>query len=157
MLAGGSHLISTGVNDQAVMVWRHEVDEDYIDPLVGAGQQEESAVMDINDNTGTNRCMAFYDSVDQIIFPSSGICVVLDAKRCNQQLFQGHDFPITAINLSKSRQLVASGDSCDNTPVVWIWDPRTCTEIVELSDSRLQGVTLLTFSPDAKRLACVQR
>ena len=152
MLAGGSHLISTGVIDQAIMVWRHEVDDD---PLVGAGQQEESAVIDTNDETDTNCCMAFYDSVDQIIFPSSGACVVLDSKRCTQQLFQSHNFPIGAIALSKSRRLVASGDSCNNSPVVRIWDPRTCTEIVELSDSRLQGVSLLAFSPDAKMLACV--
>jgi len=151
MLTGGSHLISTG-EDHAIMVWRHEVDDD---PLVGAGQQEESAVTDTNDETDNCCIEAFYDSVDQIIFPRSGVCVVLDTKRCNQQLFQGHDNQIGAIALSTSRQLVASGDSCGNSPVVRIWDPQTCTEIVELSDSRLQGVSLLAFSPDAKRLACV--
>ena len=151
MLQGGSHVVSVG-NDHAVMVWRHELDDNNL--LLS--QRKESSPIDNVDATDMHR-KALYASADQIMCPTSGVCVLFDSKRNTQNLFQRHDSQIGAVAISASRQLVASGDSCskDFVPKIWIWDPQTCTEIASLSDSRLQGVSSLAFSPDDKSLACI--
>jgi WD40 repeat protein len=154
ILKGGSHVVSTGEHDHAVMVWRHEIDESYNDRLLS--EQKESVIDAGDDDETQGICYAaFYDSNHQIIYPTSGICVVLDETRSTQNLFQRHDSQIGAVVTSTSRQLVASGDIRGDFPSVRIWDPRTCTEIAALSDSRLRGVSVLAFSPDDKSLACV--
>jgi len=152
ILKGGSHVISAG-DDHAIMIWRHEIDDKYGDRLLS--ERQESSVIDAVD--ATDIChTALYGCADQIIFPTSGLCVLLDAKRSTQNLFQQHNSQIGTVATSSSRQLVASGDSCSDFPTkIWIWDPQTCTEIASLSDSRLRGVSVLAFSPDENRLACV--
>ena len=154
ILKGGSHVISTGSSDHAVMIWRHEIDDKYNDPRLNNERQEESSIIDAGGETDICNT-AFYDSNHQIIYPTSGVCVVLDATRNTQNLFQRHSSQIGAVAISACRQLVASGDTCDDFPTVKIWDPQTCTEIATLSESRLRGVSILAFSPDDKRLACV--
>mmetsp|Transcript_32117 Transcript_32117/g.64971 ORF Transcript_32117/g.64971 Transcript_32117/m.64971 type:complete len:756 (-) Transcript_32117:1728-3995(-) len=152
ILKGGSHVISAG-DDHAIMIWRHEIDDNYGDRLLS--ERQESSVIDAVDATDMC-CTALYGCADQIMFPTSGVCLVMNAKRSTQNLFQRHNSQIGAVATSSSRQLVASGDSCSDFPSkIWIWDPQTCTEIASLSDSRLRGVSALAFSPDENRLACV--
>ncbi len=153
ILKGGSHVISAGADD-AIMVWRHEIDENYGDHLLNE-RQETSKVDTVN--ASDMYPAALYVSSDyQIMYPTSGVCAVLDLKRDTHNLFQKHDSQIRAVATTKSRHLVASGDSSSDFPTkIWIWDPQTCTEIALLSDSRLRGVSVLAFSPDEKKLACI--
>lgn len=154
ILKGGSHVISAGADD-AIMVWRHEIDENYGDHLLSEQQESSIEVVNSVDATGMFYPTALYVSSDyQIMYPTSGVCAVLDVTRKNQNLFQKHDSQIGAVAATST--LVASGDSNSDFPTkIWIWDPQTCTEIASLSDSRLRGVSVLAFSPDGKKLACI--
>lgn len=157
ILKGGSHVISAGADD-AIMVWRHEINETSGDHQLG--ERQESSTIDAVDATDMYPTALFVSSDYQIMYPTSGVCAVLDVKRNTHNLFQKHDSQIGAVATSRSRQLVASGDSSSAFPTkIWIWDPQTYTEIASLSDasvnSEIEGVSVLAFSPDEKKLACI--
>ena len=148
ILRGGSHVISAG-DDHAIMIWRHENEIVDGDGMLNAANESNPNATDMMCHT------AVYDTNDQTIYPTSGVCIVLDEKRTTQTHFQRHDSNVTAVVASTSRRLIASGDNCEDFPSkIWIWDPKTCTEIISLSDSRLRGVMALAFSPNDKMLAC---
>ncbi|KAL9191598.1 hypothetical protein ACHAXT_001304 [Thalassiosira profunda] len=150
----GGYAVSTGEQDNAVMVWRQEIDEGRADRLdVAAPKAPFDASKALsNDEAGCHS--AVYDQTGQVVYPSSGNCIVFDKKQnCHepQQSFQQHESTVTAICSSHSKQLLASGDATG----VRVWDSQTCTEVAKLSDDRQQQISVLSFSPDDAKLVSV--
>ncbi|KAL7536887.1 hypothetical protein ACHAXR_007473 [Thalassiosira sp. AJA248-18] len=151
----GGYVVSTGETDGVSMIWRQEVDEgfslDNVDAVPATAQLEVSTSPTSSEETCHS---AVYDLVGQIIYPTSGICVIFDKKRnCHAKMdsFQKHEATVSTICTSHSRQLLASSDE----KTIRVWDSQTCTEVVMLSDDLQQLVSVLSFSPNDAQLVSV--
>jgi len=175
----GGYVVSTGEKDNALFCWRKDVDDGFGDRL---GVVESAADLDKDDaslaSDGVSCHSALYDFVGQIIYPSSGNCVIFDKRRQTRprhderdvetleasvdsglglsrqdshDSFQ-HEATVSAICTSHSRQLMAS--SHDET--IRLWDSQ-CSEVATiLSDDHQQhNVSILSFSPDDTKLVSV--
>ena len=154
----GGYLASTGEKDNAIMIWRQEVDEgcgasdnENDSPSAGEVSERKNAPQLSNEI----QChSAVYDSNGQVVYSSSGNCIVLDRRKHDkeaQDSFQKHDTTVTALCTSHSRQLLASSDA----RTVRVWDSRTCTEVALLEDERQLNVAMLVFSSDDKQLLSI--
>jgi len=147
------YLISTGEKDNAIMIWRQQASCEstgHPDDHTSAYSGGISATLSSDE---TECHAALYNmSGQQIIYPSSGTCIILNPG--DQQMmvsFQKHDTTVAAICTSNSRQLVASADSNS----VRIWQSQTRNEVATLTFERQQCVALLSFSSDDMKLVCL--
>jgi WD40 repeat protein len=152
------YLVSVGMNDNAIMVWRQEVDEGFadrrhLDVLFG------SHLVDSNATSPSDEFVchsALYDLNDErVIYPLSGNVEVFDKRRHATDIpvesFQKHDATVVALCISNSRLLVATAD----IKTIRIWDPQTCAEIATLSNERQRNISSLSFSFDDMKVLSV--
>jgi len=141
----GGYVVSSGVVDNTIMIWRQDIDDrgDFV---------TSSSSFDPNENKVCNSVI-YDESGDKVIYTSSGNCIIFD-KQTNQVVDKfPHETTVSAICSSHSRQLIASGD----TSAMKIWDAQTCKQVAILSDDRCQkqNISILSFSPDDKKLVSV--
>jgi WD40 repeat protein len=67
--------------------------------------------------------------------------------------FPGHASPISSVSFAPDSETVATSSSLRGDPVVRLWDPQTGRLLRSLETPNGGGVSMVTFSPDAKRLA----
>ena len=150
-MPGKEALISTDAEDNAIMIWRQDIDkifDDHFDTPSSASAQESTPFL-----SDKMPCyLALYNfSGQRVIHPSSGNCVVFDRLMNCRDSFQSHETTVMALCTSSSRQLLASSDA----EVIRVWDSQTCTEVAMLIDDRHQKISTLSFSPDDTKLVCL--
>ena len=102
---------------------------------------------------GTKRLKLKYDE------PPSKFAFKFYLRRYNkaahtQRFFQNHDDDIKCLTISQDRTLVATGQ-VGRTPVVCVWEPATCGEVIRLNFPAVRGICAVGFCRDAKILAAV--
>ncbi|KAG7392007.1 hypothetical protein PHYPSEUDO_002713 [Phytophthora pseudosyringae] len=104
---------------------------------------------------------AVYARPKRIVYPTGCVGVSYDRREHRQQFYTGHTRPILCLATSPCGAFVASGEICAQNfsherPRIHVWEPATCTRVVELSAFHSKAVTALSFSaPDGKLLAAV--
>ncbi|KAL3794334.1 hypothetical protein ACHAW5_009894 [Stephanodiscus triporus] len=146
------YLVSIGMVDNAVMVWRQEVGKGFTNSL--ASGLVERNVMSADDEFVCHS--ALYDLVDQrVIYPLSGNVEVFDKRRhaatVHVESFQKHDATVVAICSSNSRLFLATAD----VKTIRVWDPRTFVEVATLSNERQKNISSLSFSSDDVKIVAV--
>jgi microtubule-associated protein-like 6 len=145
------YLVSVGMKDNAIMIWRQEVGQGFADrqhldvsfesPLVGSNAASPSDEFVCHS--------ALYDLVDQrVMYPLLGNVEVFDKRRHDTDVpiesFRKHDATVVAICASNSRLLVATADE----KTIRLWDPQTHVEVATLSHERQRNISSLSFSSD---------
>lgn len=159
---GGSHLITTGETDNAVMIWKCNVDDAIQQATSGINDSihndKQISIVSDHENNGIGTARlgsqpAVYDSLERIVYPSSNAIVSFDRTKNQTATFQHHDMSISAMCVSKSRRLIASGDVDCNTV---IWDSQNGLALASLSESRQRGgISILSFLSDETRLVSI--
>uniref|UniRef100_H3HDC2 EF-hand domain-containing protein n=1 Tax=Phytophthora ramorum TaxID=164328 RepID=H3HDC2_PHYRM len=91
-----------------------------------------------------------YARPKRIVYPTGCVGVSYDRREHRQQFYTGHTRPI-----------LSSGEICAQSfaherPRIHVWEPATCTRVIELSAFHSKAVTALSFStPDGKLLAAM--
>ncbi|KAE9331755.1 Echinoderm microtubule-associated protein-like 6 [Phytophthora fragariae] len=104
---------------------------------------------------------AVYARPKRIVYPTGCVGVSYDRREHRQQFYTGHTRPMLCVAASPCGAFVASGEICAQNfaherPRIHVWEPATCTRVVELSAFHSKAVTALSFStPDGKLLAAV--
>ena len=95
-----------------------------------------------------------FNCTGNIVYPIAKLVAVYD-KKMNQQLFyEGHEFDISTVCVSKDGQLAASAER-SNRPQIHIWHACTCQLLVKLPVLHRTGVVSMQFSEDRKFLVSV--
>ena len=148
------YVVSTGKNDTAVMIWRQSVN----DALTDNGNEVE-ATAHVASSDGISCHVALYNYTGEVIYPSSGNCVIFDKRNCYQNSrdsFQ-HEATVSAICSSNTRQLITSSDQ--NTSRVW--NSQTSTEVGRWQHQQhflscpISHIEILSFSRDGAQLISV--
>ena len=148
------YVVSTGKNDTAVMIWRQSVN----DALTDNGNEVE-ATAHVASSDGISCHVALYNYTGEVIYPSSGNCVIFDKRNCYQNSrdsFQ-HEATVSAICSSNTRQLIASSDQ--NT--IRVWNSQTSTEVGRWQHQQhflscpISHIEILSFSRDGAQLISV--
>ncbi|RLN88463.1 hypothetical protein BBJ28_00007707 [Nothophytophthora sp. Chile5] len=107
------------------------------------------------------RQTAVYARPKRVVFPAGCVGVSYDRREHRQQFYFGHRRPICSLAASPCGAFVASGEICAESfahewPRIHVWEPATCSRVVELSAFHSKAVSALAFStPDGKLLAAV--
>ncbi|KAL4103022.1 hypothetical protein PRIC1_006759 [Phytophthora ramorum] len=102
-----------------------------------------------------------YARPKRIVYPTGCVGVSYDRREHRQQFYTGHTRPILCVSASPCGGFVASGEICAQSfaherPRIHVWEPATCTRVIELSAFHSKAVTALSFStPDGKLLAAM--
>ncbi|KAL3658491.1 hypothetical protein V7S43_016623 [Phytophthora oleae] len=102
-----------------------------------------------------------YARPKRIVYSTGCVGVSYDRREHRQQFYTGHTRPILCLAASPCGAFVASGEICAQNfaherPRIHVWEPATCSRVVELSAFHSKAVTALSFSaPDGKLLAAV--
>lgn len=129
----------------------------------GGGAPVEDDLLEVEHMIGYNghyrNTLAFHPhEKDAFLMPLGATLVVGDLTDPHQQHFlRGHDAEISAVTVSRSGHLVASGQegsrrAKDHESPVLVWDYVNRTELYQL-DGLKMGVEVLAFSPDERFLA----
>lgn len=183
-LPGGSHVISTGLEDNTIMIWKHSVSKDlaeaddlpiqhtfspntFLDDLCIPSRIDEnlhelshceSDHVELTHVRGyQSMCQgnsAFYDARGEEVIYPVSNLIVCYNRKTNSQRFMPHESEVSSICLSVAKDVVAS--ACGIThPKLRVWDTSTGALITSLQITHQCKVSCLVFSSDSTRLACI--
>ena len=89
-----------------------------------------------------------------MIYPASSAVVVYTKSKHRQRHFMDHKHEGVSFAIHPNGNIVATGEVGEK-PSVLLWNTRTLKQIQAMSTVMKGAVSLLSFSPDGKRLACV--
>ena len=104
----------------------------------------------VSDIRGTLR----YTADGDVIYPATSAVVVYTKSKHRQRHFMDHKHEVVSIAIHPNGNIVATGEVGEK-PSVLLWNTRTLKQIQAMSTVIRGAVSLLSFSPDGKRLACV--
>ena len=91
-----------------------------------------------------------------IVYPAASAVVLYTKAKHRQRYFMDHRQEVVSIAMHPNGDIVATGEVGEH-PAIMLWDVRKVKQIQTMSSVLEEAVSLLSFSPDGKRLACIGR
>ena len=112
---------------------------------------------------GAGNNLFYLSATDQIVYPAASLCVLLSANRNTQSFLgggevhtaKGHMGELSAVALSPSRDLIATGENAE-LPAICLWKLQGTEPLLTIDvtgDSK--GTKLMAFSQDSGLLAAI--
>ena len=89
-----------------------------------------------------------------IVYPAASAVVLYTKAKHRQRYFMDHRQEVVSIAMHPNGDIVATGEVGEH-PAIMLWDVRKMKQIQTMSSVLEEAVSLLSFSPDGKRLACI--
>ena len=107
--------------------------------------------------------MVRYANPENIVFTSGGVGVQMNTKNRTQSFFQMHNSEIQCIDVHPKKHIIATGGTKgtlnkknpDIFPEIYIWTIDTKKVLSQMKGFHLNGITLLRFSPDGRKLLTI--
>ena len=91
---------------------------------------------------------------DRLVYHAAAVGITLNSEDLSQSFHIGHNDDITAFAVSRSGDLVATGE-VGRRPSILVWEPNSLTQLHKFSSPIEKGIGALAFSPSGQVLLAV--